>query len=460
MRQRLQTSQRLETGLRVDPKLVLSSQILQLSQQELEQAIDAELADNPALERLQDDSEPLQDTDILRTVAPHELRPASEDFEFHRSLPRDDVERPDWTDLTPTTTTLWDHLRAQFLPMLSSDQALLGEYLVECINERGYLNIPVEEIALNTGYEMEEVEEALKLLRTCEPAGIGATCVQECLLLQLREGDTIEVKLARAILKSHMDDFLARRSDRIMRRYRVVPEVVKAAFDEILSLTPYPGEAFYTGLHSHGPSHRMPGIVPDLVLTLSENGWIIEPRGADPSSLGIDRSYRKRYQELNASDRAPKDEKRHVTEYVQRAADFIQSIHQRRRTLKAIGEYLVAEQSGFVSTGRYQFLKPLTRSKMAKELEMHESTVSRATMGKFVQIANGETVSFEVFFKPALRVQKMIEEILETENPKSPLSDEQIAELLKAKGVFVARRTVNKYRDKTKLLSSRKRRSA
>jgi RNA polymerase sigma-54 factor len=235
---------------------------------------------------------------------------------------------------------------------------------------------------------------------------------------------------------------------------------VEQAFAEILSLAPYPGEAFSVGYQGHSAAIRSLGVVPDLVLALTENGWLIETKGADPNSLGINRSYRKRFQELNQMERPPKDEKRHVSEYVQKAADFIQSIHIRRQTLKEIGKYLAEHQSGFVSTGRYQFLRPLTRTQMAKDLKMHESTVSRATMGKFVQIANGETVSFEVFFKPALRIQKMIQEILETENPKTPLSDEQIAEMLKSKGVFVARRTVNKYRDKTKLLSSRKRRSA
>lgn len=460
MRQGLHQTQRLDTGLRVDPKLVLSSQILQLTQTELEQIIDAELSDNPALERLQEDVEPLLEDTILRSVAPQELQPGSEDYEFHRSVANDGSTRPDWTELTASHTSLWDHLRAQLLSSLPAAQRELGAYLVECINEKGYLALPVEEIALNTGHSMEEVNAVLNALKDCEPAGVGASTVQECLLLQLRSNNTIEMKLARAILKNHMDDFIARRSDRIMRRYRVLPEVVEQAFAEILSLAPYPGEAFSIGCHGQSGGARSLGVIPDLVLAISENGWLIEPRGADPNSLGINRSYRKRFQELNQMERPPKDEKRHVSEYVQKASDFIQSIHMRRQTLKEIGRYLVEHQSGFVSTGRYQFLRPLTRTQMAKDLKMHESTVSRATMGKFVQIANGETVSFEVFFKPALRIQKMIQEILETENPKTPLSDEQIAEMLKSKGVYVARRTVNKYRDKTKLLSSRKRRSA
>lgn len=128
--------------------------------------------------------------------------------------------------------------------------------------------------------------------------------------------------------------------------------------------------------------------------------------------------------------------------------------------MRRIGQYLIERQHGFVSTGEYRFLVPLTRCQMAQDLGTHESTVSRATNRKFVQLANGEVVPFEVFFKPALRVQKLIEEILATENPDSPLSDESIARILDAQGIKVARRTVNKYRDRNRMLSSRRRKSA
>lgn len=463
MRQGVGPAHRLETGvgLRVDPKVVLTSYVLQLTQQELDQAIDNELADNPALERLQEDTEPLTDEAILRAVAPHELRLSSDDFEFRRSILQDDGERADWTELASTTTSLLDHLRAQLLPSLPNELQHIGALMIECINEKGYLSSPVEEIALMANCPMEDVETVLNVLKQCEPCGVGAANVQECLLLQLRDADTVEKKLARAILKGHLDDFLARRTTRIMRRYRVLPEVVHAAFDEILQLTPFPGESFSTGPASaQSLRHRSSAVSPDVKLTLNETGWEIEVSGADPNSLTINRSYRRRLQELKNAARASNDEKQHVSEYVQKASNFIQSLYQRRKTLRRIAEYLVHHQNGFVSTGQYQFLRPLTRTLMAKDLGMHESTISRATTGKFVQIANGEVLSFEVFFKPALRVQKMIEEILERENPQNPLSDEAIAELLKQKGVHVARRTVNKYRDRGKLLSSRKRRSA
>ena len=447
-----------KTSLRVDPKVVLSSQVLQLNQHELEQAIEAELEENPALERLQDDAEPVTDETVLKIIAPQELRPSSEDFEFHKSLPNDDSE-VDWVDLAATKTTLEEHLRAQLMPMLTKERRFLGEYMIASLNEKGYLEIPVEEVALATESPLEDAEETLKALQSCEPAGVGARDVQECLLLQLRDADTYEKKLARAIIKKCLDDFLARRTKTLMRRFKVLPDVLEAAFDEILSLNPFPGEGFDSG-HSSLITRSAAAVVPDLILNRTEMGWEIIVTGPDPNSLGIDRSYRKRYQELQGGARAGTDEKSHVKSYVSRASNFIQSVNKRRQTLRKIGEYLVEHQTSFVATGSYQFLLPLTRSQMARDLSLHESTVSRATMGKFVRIGAGEVVAFEVFFKPALRVQKMIEEILEQENPSRPLSDEAIAKILAERGVIVARRTVNKYRDKTRLLSSRSRRTA
>jgi RNA polymerase sigma-54 factor len=433
--------------------------MLQLSRQELDEAIELELEDNPALERLEDDSEPITEEAVLRAVAPAELKPSSDDVEFRRSLPQDDTGQTDWTDLVASGNTLWDHLRAQLLPSLPSHLAALAEYVIASVNERGYLDSPIEEIALESRSELADVETVVAALRNCEPAGVGAFDLQECLLLQLRSLNTLEGKLARIIVKRHMDDLVARRTERLMRRYRVLPEVVEAAFEEILALTPYPGESHQT-FGTGALSATRSGITPDLAISIRDGQWEIDVRGADPASLSVSRSYLCRRKQLEQMSRPPRDERRHIVEYIDRADNFIQSIAQRRKTLRRIGDYLIEHQAGFVSTGRYQFLQSLTRSRLAQDIGMHESTVSRATMRKFVQIVTGEVVPFEVFFKPALRIQKMIEEIMAAENPQDPLSDEQIAALLARRGVIVARRTVNKYRDRTKLLSSHKRRTA
>lgn len=445
-----------DVSLRIDPRVVLGSHLLRLTQTDLVQAIEAELAENPALEQLQDDFEPLEDHHILKSLAPSRLRLASEDYEFSRSS-SDDDGHVDWTDLTASAPCLRDHLVAQLHPKLPEKFRRLADYVVDSLNEKGYLEEPDEEIALATDEDLDHVELVVRALQSCEPPGIGARNLVECLLLQLRTADTLEQRLARTILRTRIDDFLARRVMKIARRYNVMPDVVENAFEEIAKLTPFPVEGFRerTGLTQQSSIAS-----PDLVISRSDQGWLVEVKGPELQSFQISRPYLQRAKELRNPTGDQKDEKRHIQHYVQRANDFLYSLQQRKSTLQRIGEYLLQKQVSFLNTGSYRFLQPLTRSQMAADLGIHESTVSRATADKFVQIPTGGIVSFDIFFKPALRVQKMIEEILATENPDNPLSDERIAEILRGQGIEVARRTVNKYRDRTKLLSSRKRRTA
>jgi RNA polymerase sigma-54 factor len=453
----LGTRTRIDASARIDPKLVLISQLLQLSQTGLEQVIEAELAENPALEWLQDEPEPVDPEPVARQLLQEHGGLRSEDYESRRSS-HDSDDETDWTELTPDAPSLHDHLIAQLLPTVAPSLRTLAHYVVDSLNARGYLDEPDEEIALAANASIEDVQIVVSKLQQCEPAGIGARNLQECLLLQLRDAERLEEKLARAILRSRIDDFVARRTMRLARRYGVLPDVIEAAFAQITELTPYPAEGFSV-VRFHRPP-RPATASPDIVVTRSDSGFLVEVRGPDPSDLTISRSYRERQEQLKRAGQDHRDEKRHVQHYVQRAVDFVSGVAQRRMTLCAIGEYLVREQAGFMNTGSFQYLRPLTRSQMASDLGLHESTVSRATSEKFVQIPTGSIVAFDVFFKPALRVQKMIEEILSRENPDNPLSDDRIAEMLAQQGVHVARRTVNKYRDRTKLLSSRKRRSA
>lgn len=441
--------------VKVDPRVLLASQLLQLGHLELRQALESELQENPALERLDEDDEPLTDAEIVERLVPEESKQRAEDFEYLRSIPQQPSDDIDWTDFAPSIDSLHDRLRAQLLPQLPPEQQSLGEYLIGCVDARGYFDGTVEEAALATDVELEAAERALSMLQRCEPPGVAATTLQECLLLQLRGQTGTEAKVARAILRHCFESFRDRDVRAICRRLRLMPEVVESAIALLLDLTPYPAET----IEEHR-SHVGPIAVPDVVLTRSESGWDVFVPGPTATSVAVHRAYRERLKQVRSAPTKERAERRHLTEYVERAERFIQALDQRHGTMRAIGEYLLDHQSGFVSTGRYEFLKSLTRTQVARDLGLHESTISRATMGKCVQIATGEVVPFEVFFKPALRVQKMIEEILASENPNSPLSDERIAAMLAERGVAVARRTVNKYRDRTKLLSSRRRRSA
>lgn len=457
VRQGVRVSTGAKQQQRIDPKIVLSSHILQLSQFELEQAIETELMENPALERIDDFEAPTTHDEILKVVAPAELRPNHDNNELRRSLPQDGGNEVDWVDLAASCDSLWDHLLAQLQNQLDDRHGALIQYMVGSVNERGYLTCSVEEAALDCNSSLEDAQDVFEALRRCEPAGVGAVNLQDCLFLQLRDAKGDPECLARAMLKRDWDDLVNRNSRAISRKYQVDDELVKQAFEVILRLNPFPGETFET--HSAAPVERSVQALPDVVITLDEIGWLVEVPGPSPISLRVSSSYSKRVGELD--NRTWSDpEKKHVHEFVSRAQRFIDALGQRRQQLARIGKFLVERQGGFVKTGEYRFLLPLTRSQVAKDLGLHESTVSRATAGKFIQLATKDVVPFDVFFKPALRVQKMIEEILATENPASPLSDEGIAEILARKGIKVARRTVNKYRDRTKLLSSRMRRMA
>ncbi len=448
---------KLTTSTRVDPRVVLASQMLQLNQVELEQAVSSELVENPALERIEYE-DPLTEEDILRSIAPDELKRSSTDYEAARSLPQDS-DGLSWLDMAQSTDSLWDHLMAQLTATLPEEMHTLAAYCVGSVDDRGYMTASVEEAALDCDASLEDAEMVFAALKDCEPAGVGAETLQECLLLQLRDVKTDPEQLARHLVESRWDDLVARNARAIVRRCKVTEELVQDAFDVILSLNPYPGEGFGPSSNSAEFS-RSVAARPDLIVRLTEAGWEVEVPGFGVDSLRVTRSYVKRADEIENGARAASQEKRHVMEFVERAHRFLDALRQRRQLMMNLGKYLVDNQNGYVKTGDYKFLENLTRSKVAKELGVHESTISRATRGKYIQIATGEVVSFDIFFKPALRIQKMIEEILSTENPSSPLSDERIAEILAQRGIKVARRTVNKYRDRKRLLSSRRRRTA
>ena len=448
---------RVGLQVRVSPSVLLKAQLLQLGQAELQAAIESELAENPALDRL-DDDEPLADESILKAVAPCELKAGSEDYEFRRSLPQD-ADEFDWLDLAPSQASLHDHLVAQVRTRLPGVAPSLIEFVVGCVDRRGYFESSIEEMALATQALLEDVELVVDAVRHCEPLGVGAWSVQDCLVLQLQSDSSLESRLARKILRDHFDDFLKGQFRALSRRFQVTPEVIEAAVERIRSLQPYPGET-YAPYSSGNSGSSAPAVVADLVLTHTEQGWLVQTKGPHATSLVIDRTYREQHQRIQAGERVAPEERRHIQEFVERAQAFLGALEHRESTLIRIGQVLIEQQAGFVATGKTEFLQPLTRTKLAEDLGLHESTISRATSDKFVQIATGEVVSFDLFFKPALRVQRMIEEILAHENPDHPLSDERIASMLAEQGVVVARRTVNKYRDRTKLLSSRRRRAA
>jgi RNA polymerase sigma-54 factor len=197
-------------------------------------------------------------------------------------------------------------------------------------------------------------------------------------------------------------------------------------------------------------------VKPDVIIRRTELGYDVEIVGAEPFTLCVNPAYRNLFQQLAKSRN--NEERKQIQDYVERAELFIRNINRRRQTLKLITKCIIEHQAGFLETGSRQFLHTLTRTRVAQLLEMHESIVSRATANKFVQLPHQEVVSFDLFFDASLSVKDAIDQIIRSEDPSNPYSDKQIAELLGEMGIQVARRTIVKYRDSQKILSSARRR--
>ncbi|MCX8052399.1 MAG: RNA polymerase factor sigma-54 [Armatimonadetes bacterium] len=468
----------IEQGLKqtltqkIDPKLIMASNILQLTSLELQQAIEQELAENPALEIPEDD--PCQNCDQPRTLCidcPFRKQTVTADdvdisvYELEQpfDFASDDEEEFDFIANISSEITLRDHLVSQMRAAVPSEQWVIGEYIISNINDSGYLEGSVEEFALELNKSPEEVESVLKVIQTFDPPGIGARNLQECLRIQLErlEEDDRGNSVALAIVSNYWQEMISGKVGRIARRLKVSIDDVNEAIGFIKKqLNPYPGNGFIPPFQNESDRHGV-SVRPDVIVRRTAAGYEIEVTGHEHYFLNINARYRSMYEELKngKSNKYSKQERQHIVEFVERADLFIRYINERRKTLRQITKAIVEYQQGYLETGSRAFLRPLTRTKLARALKIHESTVSRATANKYVQLPSEEVVPFDFFFDGSVSIKDMIVELIASEDPSNPLSDQQIANILQERGYNVARRTVVKYREAEKILSSRQRKA-
>lgn len=479
----LRQDQRQTISQRIDPKLIMANAILQQTSIELVQQIQTELLENPALEVVEED-QPCGGTCIDPESCPYCSqripRTAAEKDRLLEAMDSIDVEPEVYADghlenlfdseedFDPignleAELTLQDHLRGLIRAALPEEEHFIGAYLIDCLDDNGWLATPPEEIARELCVDVEEVCRVLATLQSFDPPGVAARDLRECLLLQLRflreEGKGNLV--AERMIERYFADFVNGRFTRIARAVGVSVDKAKQAKEYVKAhLNPFPANQFRPPW-AYKPTNSRAAVRADVIIRRTELGYEVKVVGTDPFILGVNPSWRDAYNTIkspSASGQLAEEEKKHVTEYVERAELFIRNIHQRRKTLRLITKCIIDCQQGFLETGSRAYLRPLTRTKVAEMLGMHESTVSRATAKKFVQLPNQEVIAFDVFFNPSLSIKTFIEEIIANEDPSEPLSDQQIADMLKERGIDVARRTVVKYRESQKLLSSTRRR--
>ena len=472
----------LRQDLRINPRLYQAMDLLYMPLLDLQQHLKQELLGNPFLEML----EPEEETEA----------PAPEQKEVEKEKSGDD--EPDWEAIllddrtehgVPSGTLggateyvepvsveskdLIDYLREQTRMLdLTPRQQLLAEEFLGNIGEDGYLQASLEEIVkganqlleeyeaeseldLNVSpYTMAEAEAMLRIIQQLDPPGIGARNLRECLLLQLEDQKQTDTLVYR-LVKDAFDDLIAHRWSDLGKRFGLAPEEVQRAADELARLDPKPGLQ-----HSAGNDVY---IIPDLIVEKIDDKYHVFLNDGGLPRLRISRTYQDIARDKKKYD---VESKEFINQRLNSAHWMIQAIEQRRQTMLKVMNFIVDRQRDFFEKG-IEYLKPLTLREVADVISMHESTVSRVTNEKYVQTPRG-LLPLKFFFSSGLTtttgedatarsIKAQIQKMVDDENPKDPLTDQQIVQMFDQRGVKIARRTVAKYRDQLGILPARMR---
>jgi RNA polymerase sigma-54 factor len=454
--------------IKVSPRLVAANYILELSSQELQQAISSELNDNPALELVEVPTCRVCGTEMQGSICPRCIQrqktgsasPAdghasgSYDDPAERASRGNDDEEFDPLTRVASEQTLAEKLMMDMGAALPEEDMSIAEYLVGSLDEKGYLAAKVEEVAYDLEVSVDKVRAVLRVLQAQEPVGIGARNLRECLLLQIQhlEERGLSQPHAREIVTTFLTELGEHKFGRIAHELRISTQEVADVWEFVKTkLNPHPAHGF-SPTNSSDRDTRAMYIIPDVVISNGPDEFEVEVVESRRFVLRVNPMYTRLSADLHRSNGSMSaDEKKHVQQYVGRAKLFIANINQRRQTLFNITRCLVDQQRDFLQHG-VRHLKPLSRAAVAQQLGVHESTVSRATASKYVMLPNGEVIPYAHFFTPSLSVKDIMKEVIEKEG--KPLTDSEIVERLKDRGIHIARRTVAKYRMQLAILPS------
>lgn len=488
----IKQSLKLSQQLVMTPQLQQAIKLLQLNRMELAEVVNQELMENPVLEELAEtpegenqplpeeagnesaDPEAEQRRDEESFVAPatneEQLVAGKDDFnwesyveEFNSSsssapsMREVNDELPSFENVLTKTGSLEDHLSWQLsMAQLNNDERKLGELIIGNLSDDGYLNANLEDLARETGMEIEDAGEILKIVQNFDPVGVASRNLKECLSIQAKFMKPRQ-PLVERIIDNHLGDLERKNYGAVAKALGLpLPQVIEAT-KLILEFEPKPGRSFNSGDTQY--------ITPDIyVYKVGEEFMIVLNEDGMPK-LRISPYYK------NILASAQKDQNKVTKEYVQdklrSAVWLIRSIHNRQKTIYKVTEAIVRRQRDFFEKG-VQLLKPMILKDVANDIGMHESTISRVTTNKFVHTPVG-IFELKYFFNSSISaadgsdslaseaVKEKIRQMVSKEDGKNPLSDQKIVELLRSENIEIARRTVAKYRDMLGILSSGKR---
>jgi RNA polymerase sigma-54 factor len=483
MKAGLSQSTQLRQELKINPRLYQAMDLLYMPLLDLQQHLKQELLNNPFLDMVELEDEEGEEEETAEPETPTEQKDSSDEIDWEEILldgfdtggrREEHEEREYYEPVTVDTRDLSDHLADQITLLdLTPRQQLLADEFIGNINEDGYLACPLDTLLVTVNdtivkaaeaierdtedlplYTLQEVDDMLRTVQMLDPPGVGARDLRECLMLQLREAG-LEQSVPFRLVRDCFDELINHRWSEISKRFGISPGDVQRAADEIKKLDPKPGLVYSSASDNY--------IIPDLIVEKIDGRYHVFLNDANLPRLKLSRAY----QEIARDKKKFEGEnKEFISNKLNSANWMIQAIEQRRQTMLKVMNYIVDRQRDFFEKG-VQFLKPLTLREVAEVISMHESTVSRVTNEKFVQTPRG-VLPLKFFFSSGLSttagedvsargIKAQIEKLVGEEDPKHPLTDQAIVNILKEGGVQIARRTVAKYRDQLGVLSARMR---
>jgi RNA polymerase sigma-54 factor len=470
----IKQSLKLSQQLVMTPQLQQAIKLLQLNRLELAETISQELLENPMLEVNEEAPaegeapEPAEAEAKGEEASEVEISDqAKEEFDWENYLGEyssapasregssyEERDGPSYENMLTRAPSLKDHLLWQLrMSALDEDQVEIGAHVIGNVNEEGYLQASLADIAEAAGCSEDQAAEVLEVIQRFDPLGVAARDLRECLLIQATELHPAN-DLVHDILESHLGDLERRAYPAVAKKLGVSLEEVGEALRVIQTLEPKPGRS----VSDEEPRY----ITPDIYVDRIDGQWVIQLNEDGLPKLRVNSFYKDALGQGGSAEA-----KEYVQNKLRSALWLIRSIHQRQRTIYKVTESIVKHQTEFLDQG-IAHLKPMVLRDVAEDVGMHESTISRVTTNKYVHTPQG-VYELKYFFNSGINrveggavaseaVKERIRQMVSSESPKKPLSDQAIADLLKREDINIARRTVAKYREMLGILPSSRRR--
>lgn len=453
----------LRAELSVRPDLIQSLKLLMEPILNLEQVLRQNLAENPLLEEIEEQEEEIIPPEVPEPARKNDEKLKEIDWQeylgdenewvsgHYRDFSESDDERTERIQIVEKT--LYDHLFEQLgYTRLSDEEIEIGAYIIGNIDDSGFLQSNIDRMAKELQKNPETIEKVLKVIRKFDPPGIASLDLRECLLAQLEE-QGFKDSLAWELVDEHLYTLDKKSVSQLSKLTGASPERIQTALDIIKALSPRPAQGQFV--------KAAVAVVPDVIVEKMDGDYVVFHNDRNLPKMRINQSYRSL---IRRGNKTPEATKNYVREKLEQARWLINAINQRRSTMINVMEAIIEEQIDFFEHGE-DHIKPLTMEQIADKVGMNVATISRVASGKYVQTPLG-VFEIKYFFNTGVStatgedlskrvVKNKIQAIISGENQALPLSDQEIANVLKTDGIKLARRTVTKYREELGIKSAR-----